>query len=91
MNKEEMRAKFEENVAYLKRNVPPDDIYMFTEQTLMAAMFFIYKWSDHVDLNEEADKDETARKWLSNILKFQEMKNTNQDIQLDLNLDSVDE
>ena len=48
MNKEEIRKKFEENVAYLQRNIPPDDIYLFTEQTFMAALFFLQNTCVHI-------------------------------------------
>lgn len=91
MNKEELYRKFEQNVAYLHRNIPPDDIYMFTEQTFMAALFFIHKWNEHVDLDEECKKDPVVKKWLSNILGFELCKEKNIDIQLDLDLKSVDE
>ncbi len=91
MNKDEIRKKFEENVAYLERNVPPDDIYMFTEQTFMAAMYFMQRWAEWVDLKEEAAKDPIAKKWMMNIMGLAVMKDKNQDIQLDLDLKSVEE
>lgn len=91
MNKEEMRKKFEENVQYLQRNIPPDDIYLFTEQTFMAAMYFMHKWAEWVDLKEEAMKDPIARKWMTNIMALVVAKDLNKDIQLDLDMKSVDD
>lgn len=93
MNKEELKAKFEKNVDFLKRNIPPDDIYMFAEQTFMAAMFFLFKWSEWVDVNEEGEKDEVVKKWASNIIGFQRCRDQEIDIDLDLDLDlkSVEE
>ncbi len=90
MNKEEMKEKFEKNVAFLKRNIPPDDIYMFAEQTFMAALFFIYKWSDWVDINEECKDDPVARKWVANIIGLQRCKDQELDIDLDLDFKSVE-
>ena len=90
MNKEELLKKFEQNVNYLKRNVPPDDIYMFAEQTFMVTLFFIKKWSEWVDLNEEADKDPITRKWLTNIIGMQICKDKEFDIDLDLDMDNVE-
>ncbi len=91
MNKEEIRKKFEENVLYLKRNIPPDDIYMFSEQTFMAAMYFMHRWAEWVDLREEALKDPVAKKWMINIMALAMAKDQNQDMTLDLDMKSVEE
>lgn len=90
MNKEEIYKKFERNVAYLHRNIPPDDIYLFTEQTFMAALYFIHKLNEHVDILEECNKDPVTKKWVSNILGFELYKDQNIDIQLDLDLKAID-
>ncbi len=91
MNKEELKKLFEKNVDYLKRNVPPDDIYLFAEQTHMAAMYFLHKWAEWADIEEECQDNLVARKWVTNILGLQRMKEQNIDINLDLDLGSVDE
>lgn len=91
MNKQQFKERFEKNVAYLKRNVPPDDIYMFTEQTFMAAMFFINKWAEWVDINEEAKRDPIAERWLKNIIDFETMKMEGVDIHLDLDVEQMEE
>ncbi len=89
MDKEELKIKFEKSVEYLKRNIPPDDIYLFTEQTFMATLFFLYKWSEWVDINEECSKCPVTRKWVNNIIGFQISKDKEIDIQLDLDLGSI--
>ena len=91
MNKEEIREKFEKNVNYLRRIVPPDDIYMFAEQTFMATLYFLKKWSDVADIEDECRKCPLTRKWVANILGLQKMKDEDMDIQLDLNMESLDE
>ncbi len=86
-----MKEKFEKNVEFLRRNIPPDDIYMFAEETYMAALFFLHKWSEVQDINEECKKDVVAMKWVRNIMVFQVYKDQNIDVQLDLNLKSVED
>lgn len=89
MNKEEMKAKFEKNVEYLQRNIPPDDIYLFTEQTFMAALFFLQKWSAWVDILEEC-KDPITRKWVTNIMGLLHCRENEVDLTLDLDMKSLE-
>ncbi len=91
MNREELYNKFEKNVQYLKRNIPPDDIYLFAEQTFMAAMYFMHRWGEWVDFNEEAKKDPVARKWMINILSLQDLKDKEIDCNLDLKFKNEEE
>lgn len=91
MNKEEMKQKFEKNVDYLKRNIPPDDIYMFAEQTYMATLFFLHKWSEWVDINEESEKCPVVKKWVTNIVGLQMCKDKEMDVNLDLDMKSIEE
>lgn len=89
--KAEIKKRFEFNVNYLRRNVPPDDIYEFAEQTRMAAMYFLIKWQEHADLRREVLDNESSRKWIANILGLDRCMANNQDLSLDLGLESVDE
>lgn len=75
---------------YLKRNIPPDDIYLFAEQTFMATLFFLHKWSEWVDINEECLADPVAKKWVTNIVGLQMCKDKEMDVNLDLDLKSVE-
>ena len=86
-----MKKKFEQNVDYLKRNVPPDDIYMFAEQTFMAALYFMHKWSEWVDVSDECNLDPIAKKWVTNIIGLQICKDKELDVSLDLDLKSIEE
>ncbi len=86
-----MRHKFYENVAYLEQTIPPDDIYLFTEQTFMAALFFLKKWSECADLNEVCKHDEVAKKWITNIIGFQRLKDAKMEANINLDLESVEE
>lgn len=90
MNKEDLLKKFEKNVDYLQRNIPPDDIYVFAEQTFMAALFFLHSWSEVVNLEQEMKEDPVVRKWINNILGFQAMKDKDQDVNIDLGLSGLE-
>lgn len=91
MNQEEMRVKFEENVQYLQRNIPPDDIYIFAEQTYMATLFFLKRWSSLVDIEEEMQKDFVTKKWVTNIMALLHLRDNKIEMQLDLDLKSIEE
>ncbi len=89
MNREELIAEFEKNVAYLHRNIPPDDIYFFAEETLMASFFFLKKWSECVDLEKICKDDPVARKWVVNILSLMRCRNDGIEVNIKLNLESL--
>ena len=91
MNKEEMQLEFQKNVEYLQRNIPPDDIYLFAEQTFMAAVFFIFKWAEWADVRDEADKCPITKKWLTNILSLKIAREKGIDLNLDLDIKSVED
>ncbi len=86
-----MMEQFEKNITYLRRNIPPDDVYIFAEQTFMAAMFFLWKWKDHIDIREECANDPIAAKWVENIGGFYLTREKGIDIQYNLNMESLDE
>lgn len=91
MEKHELMKKFEENVAYLQRNIPPDDIYLFAEETLMAALYFMHRWSKHEDINTACKENLVARKYVSNILGLQRLRDQAIDVELDLDIGAIDE
>lgn len=91
MDKEELLHQFNKNVEWLRNNVPPDDIYLFTEQTFMASLFFLHKWSEHEDLNIACEEDPIARKWIRNIMGLVRCRDLGLNIQLDLNMESIEE
>lgn len=86
MDKEALLDQFERNVAYLRKTVPPDDIYAFCEQTFMSSVYFIRKIAQLTDLEEECKKDERFGVWVKNIMLFQACKNDDMEIHLDLDL-----
>lgn len=86
MKKEELIKKFEENVDYLRRNIPPDDIYIFAEQTYMAAMFMLHKWSLWEDIAAEMARCAITEKWVKNLLNLAFVRENKIDIPIDLNM-----
>ncbi len=91
MDKNQLKKQFEDNVNYLRRNIPPDDIYLFCEQTFMATMFFLKKWSEVVDIEQACNDCPITKKWVCNILGFQRLKDADMSVHVDLNLGSIDE
>ena len=91
MHKEELREKFYSNVEYLQQNIPPDDIYLFSEQTFMACLYFLKRWSDCEDLDEVCKNDPSAEKWIVNVVGFQRLKEDKIPVQLDLDLKGIED
>jgi hypothetical protein len=89
MEKEELLKRFNENVAYLERNIPPDDIYLFTEQTFMAALYFLHRWSECEDINAVCQEDSIAKKWVLNILGLMQSRSMQQDVKIDLGMEKM--
>ncbi len=90
MNKKEVMEQFEKNVAYLRKVIPPDDIYAFAEQSLIASLYFLHRWNEWEDLDEICRKEKVTRSHVYNILGLMKARDKNADFILDLNLDWTD-
>jgi hypothetical protein len=91
MSKEEILARFNKNVAYIEKVIPPDDIYLFTEQTLMAAIYFLGMLNEVIDMNEACKQNPILKKWVINIVSFHKCQVDNLDIELNLDMERMDE
>lgn len=82
MSNEEANKRYERKVSFLRKNIPPDDIYEFAEQALTCAEFFLSKWNDWVDINEECEKHRPVEMWVKNLvgLRILEKQGYNQGI-----------
>lgn len=89
MNKEELKAKYEQNVEYLRRNVPPEEIYEFAEQTYMATLYFLSKWSDWEDINEVCKSNPIAEKWVTNIMGLLKCRDMGIDVDITTGEDEI--
>jgi len=89
--KQEMYDRFKKNVEYIEKTVPPDDIYLFTEQTLMAALYFLRTLQDFTDIKQLCRDDPIFAKWTENIGAFYLAQVNDFEMTLDLKMDEFDE
>jgi len=62
--------KYNDNVVWLRQNVPMDDVYEFTEQVLMCAESFLNKLNEKTDLYQEMEDDYAFSTWVNNIAQI---------------------
>lgn len=86
MNRREINKLFEENIAYMRTVIPPDDIYAFAEATYMAALFFLRRYADSVDILSILASDPIAKKYTKNIMIYLKARERGLAIDLDLGL-----
>ena len=91
MNQDEMMDLFYKNVEFLHKTIPPDDIYIYAEQTYIAALFFMFKLKKFVDFEEEMQKDTVLAKYASNLMLMLEAKEKNLNCYFDFGLDKIEE
>lgn len=91
MDKEELKELFEKNVRYIQKTVPPDDIYIFAEQTLMASMYFLRTIAEYKGIADLAGEDPIFDKWVRNVGYFFMAQQEDLDMTLDLKMDELDE
>lgn len=89
MSKDEILAQFFKNVEFLHKTISPDDIYIFAEQTFMAAMFFLHKYREKVDLKVEKEKDSVLEKYVNNLLMMADAKDHNIECNIDLGMEQM--
>ena len=90
MNNDEVLSIFYKNIEFLQKTIPPDDIYVYAEQTFIAALFFIYRLKECINFEEEMKKDPTLRKYATNILLMLEAKERDIDCRFNLGLEGED-
>lgn len=62
--------KIEEDLAWLRQVIPPDDIYRFALSNYAAAEFFLSRLKKHVLLGDESMRDELLETWVNNLMYF---------------------
>jgi hypothetical protein len=91
-DREEIIKAYEEDITYLQRNIPPDDIYQFAQQLLVGSLFFLEKWSDWVTIDEEMEKCPETDKWVRNIVNFYVRQQNKEDQTIELGIkETLDE
>lgn len=91
IEKQKHLDKFQKDVTWLRSAVPPDDIYDFAEQTLMACDYFIAKLNDSMNLLEEAEKDKPLGAWLKNVMGMRILRDMEYDGTINVTLKVPDE
>jgi len=66
--------QFKSNVCWLKEIIPPEDIYDFAEQALMASEFFINELGELIDLREEIKVRKPLATWINNVIGMRVLK-----------------
>ena len=91
MDKKQLNELYEKNVGWLRRNVPPDDIYDFAEQTYMAALYFMQRYSYEVDFAKELKNNPITKKWAGNLAGLLRYRDEGRDVKIDMELSFFDE
>jgi len=91
MDKRELIKKYDENVAWLRRNIPPDDIYDFAEQTYMAALFFLKLASSDDRFLTLLQECHVTRKWSQNICGLLQIREQGIDCPIDMKLEIAED
>ena len=86
MNKKDVMEKYKLHVEWMRNNIPPDDIYDFTEQVLMGSVYFFYQCYKHNVINLE---DPITMKWAKNIAIVVTAQEANERCEYDLALDDL--
>jgi hypothetical protein len=86
MDRKEINELFEQNVRYMRQNIPPDDIYPFAEATFMAALFFLRQWNNSINLHAIMRDDLIAKKYINNIMLYLRARDLGLPIALDLGI-----
>ena len=55
-----IQEEFEKNVQWLKKAVAQEDMYYLGQQLLITAEFFLDKWMEWIDIEEEITRDPEA-------------------------------
>jgi hypothetical protein len=61
---------FNANVDWLKRVVPDDEIHNLTQQMIMTAEFFLDRWMEWVDVEEELDKNPYMKPYVMGLVRI---------------------
>lgn len=69
-----------DDLIWLAKTVPPDDIYTFALANYEAAEFFFQRFKDQVDILELYKKDELLKMWIDNIVTFRIVKDRKLDV-----------
>lgn len=67
------KETYDKELQWLHDNIPPDDIYAFAYESFIASEYFLWHWSQWVNLHERAAFDANERAWINRICAFRFM------------------
>lgn len=84
--KKRMFDTFYNDVEWLQKHLPPDDVYRFSQQCLVGAVYLISRWKEGFDF-DELDDDPISRSWVRNFQNVLYLEGTEWDgiINTDIN------
>lgn len=85
VDKEKLLRSFEICVTWLRNNIPPDDIYEFAQQMLLACVVFIRDFEDSEDFNKKMHENVALRIWYTNVAKL--LESQIKGVSININLD----
>lgn len=71
--------EFEKDVEWLRKNIPPDDIYVFAEQMHRSAINFLRLWAQYISINEECAKDNFIKDEIDNLLTIHQARESGEE------------
>lgn len=89
MKDQQMYEEVKSSMEYLKKNVNPEDIYLFADQTMCVAAHLLVFYCDLRKLKEDAEVCPTAREIVNHIHRYIEAKNTGEKFIYNKKLDDV--
>lgn len=89
-NNASVLKQYEDNVAWIKRNVSEEKIYEFAEQALMGAEFFLAKLLNEEYIDDILLAENLVKKWRNNIFKIRFYQKNDVDIPIDTTVAIID-
>ncbi len=90
MEEEELDLRLEKDVGYLQRNIAPDDIYLFTQNTLLATYLITHEFMKYVGPENFHLLNKITRRCIENIANFKRSQENEIDVNIDLNTNGLD-
>lgn len=89
MENEELDLSLEKDVAYLQRIIAPDDIYLFTQNTLLATYLLAHEFMKHIGPENFHLLPKITRRCIQNIAHFKYNQENGIDVEIDLNTNGL--
>ncbi len=89
MEKEELDKLLEKDVLYLQRNIAPDDIYLFAQNSLLCSYLLAFELMKIVGKENFEDLPKITQRCLQNVSRFKYNQQCEIDMDIDLNANGL--